>query len=280
MKTIKILTLILILGLMMSCTFSVNVPKVRTGVTQSLEINENAIGSPVMLKIEMGAGKLNLSGGASNTVEGTVLYNVDAWVPKIENDSDNITLSQTNTSTVGLPDGQIINEWDLKLGSEPLDLSIASGAYEGSLDLSGISLTRLSIADGASKSTVTFNSPNPIDMEMLEYRTGASEVNLIGLGNANVDDVVFTGGAGSYELDFSGESGNDINVRISAGMSDITLTIPANMKATITVNGGLSNINANGTWTINGNTYTSGSNGPTIRITVDMAVGNLNLIKK
>ncbi len=280
MKTIKILSLILVLGLLMSCTFSVNVPKVRTGVTQTLEINENGSSSPMMIKIEMGAGKLDLSGGATNTVEGSVLYNVDAWVPMIENEADEITLSQTNTSTVGLPDGQIINEWDLKLGPAPIDLSIASGAYEGSLDLSGISLTRLSIADGASKSTVTFNTPNPVEMEMLDYRTGASEVNLVGLGNAAVDDVVFTGGAGSYELDFSGVSGNDINVHISAGMSDITLTIPANMQATITVNGGLSNINANGTWTINGNTYTSGSSGPTIRITVDMAVGNLNLIKK
>jgi hypothetical protein len=280
MKTIKILSLILVLGLMMSCTFSVNVPKVRTGVTQSLEINENATSSPVKLTIEMGAGKLNLSGGASKTVEGTILYNVDAWVPEIENDGDSITLSQTNTSTVGFPDGKIINEWDLKLGPAPINLSIATGAYEGSLDLSGISLTRLSIADGASKSTVSFNTPNPVEMELLEYRTGASEVNLIGLGNAGVDDVVFTGGAGSYELDFSGEAGNDINVRISAGMSDITLTIPANMQATITVNGGLSNINANGTWTINGNTYTSGSTGPTIRITVDMAVGNLNLVKE
>jgi hypothetical protein len=280
MKTIKILSLILVLGLMMSCTFSVNVPKVRTGVTQSLEINENATSSPVMLTIEMGAGKLNLSGGASKTVEGTVLYNVDAWVPVIENDGDRITLSQTNTSTVGFPDGKIINEWDLKLGPAPINLSIATGAYEGSLDLSGISLTRLSIADGASKSTISFNTPNPVEMELLEYRTGASEVNLIGLGNAGVDDVVFTGGAGSYKLDFSGEAGNDINVRISAGMSDITLTIPANMQATITVNGGLSNINANGTWTINGNSYTSGSAGPTIRITVDMAVGNLNLVKE
>lgn len=280
MKTIKILSLILVLGLLMSCTFSVNVPKVRTGVTQTIEINENAASSPVMVKIEMGAGKLDIRRGGTKTVEGSVLYNVDAWVPVIENDAYGITLSQTNTSTVGLPDGQIINDWDLKLGSAPIDLSIASGAYEGSLDLSGISLTRLSITDGASKSTVTFNTPNPVKMEMLEYRTGASEVNLIGLGNANVDDVVFTGGAGSYELDFSGESGNNINVRISAGMSDITLTIPANMQATITVNGGLSNINANGTWTINGNTYTSGSSGPIIRISVDMAVGNLNIIQK
>ena len=280
MKMINILALMLVLGLLLSCTFSVNVPKVRTGVTQSLEINENATSSPVMLKIEMGAGKLKLMGGASSTVEGTVLYNVDAWGPEIETDDDSITLSQTNTSTVGLPDGQIINDWDLKLGSAPINLSIASGAYEGSLDLSGISLTRLSIADGASKSTVTFNTPNPVAMEMLEYRTGASQVNLIGLGNATVDNIVFTGGAGSYELDFSGESGNDINVRISAGMSDITLTIPANMQPTITVNGGLSNVNASGTWTINGNTYVSGTTGPTIRITVDMAVGNLSLIKK
>ena len=109
---------------------------------------------------------------------------------------------------------------------------------------------RLTISDGASKTSVTFNEPNPVKMERLEYHTGASEVNLIGLGNAHVKEIEFNGGAGSYKLDFSGELKNDMNVRISAGMSDLTLTIPSDAHAIITINGGLSNINANGTWTI------------------------------
>jgi hypothetical protein len=42
-------------------------------------------------------------------------------------------------------------------------------------------------------------------MSILSYKTGASDVSLKGLGNANVDQVSFDGGVGSYELDFTGD---------------------------------------------------------------------------
>ena len=60
-------------------------------------------------------------------------------------------------------------------------------------------------------------------------------------------------------------------------VDDLTLTIPEGVHAVVTINGGLSNINANGTWNISSNRYECGSGGPTINITVEMAVGNLNL---
>jgi hypothetical protein len=201
-------------------------------------------------------------------------------MPTVSNVGNKIQISQSNNKSVGIPDGQIVNSWDLQLGSTLLDLSISTGANEGTFDFSGLSIVLLSISDGASKTSVTFNEPNPVKMERLEYHTGASEVNLIGLGNAHVKDVEFNGGAGSYKLDFSGELNDDMNVRISSGMSDLTLTIPSGAHAIITINGGLSNVNANGTWTINGSTYETGSTGPTIHVTLDMAVGNLNLIQK
>lgn len=282
MKTLKLITLILVAVSLMACTLSVNVPKVRTGTTETLEINETGTSGidPIELAIEMGAGTLTLLPGASTTVEGSVDYNVDDWRPKVINTGSKIEISQSNNNSVGIPDGQIVNSWNLKLGSEPLDLSISTGANEGTFDLSGLSIVLLSISDGASKTNVTFNKPNPVEMERLEYHTGASEVNLIGLSNAHVKEIEFSGGAGSYELDFSGDLINDMNVRISAGMSDLTLTIPADVHAVITINGGISNVNANGTWTIKGSTYETGSTGPTILVTLDMAVGNLNLIQK
>jgi len=266
----------------MACTLSVNVPKVRTGTTETLEINEAATSGadPAELSIEMGAGTLTIKPGASSTVQGTVDYNVGEWLPRVSNTGNKIQISQTNNKSVGIPDGQIVNTWDLQLGSTPLDLSISTGANEGTFDLSGLSIILLTISDGASKTSVTFNEPNPVAMERLEYHTGASEVNLIGLSNAHVKDIEFNGGAGSYKLDFSGELKDDMNVRISTGMSDLTLTIPSGAHAVIIINGGLSNINANGTWTINGSTYETGSTGPTIYVTLDMAVGNLNLNQK
>jgi hypothetical protein len=282
MKKIKMILLVGMALTLMACTLSVNVPKVQTGTIIKMEINETASAdaNPVELKIEMGAGTLAIQPGAASTIEGIIAYNVDDWKPNVSNSGNQISISQSNTKNVGVPDGQIENAWNLKIGSIPIDLSISTGANEGILDLSGLSIEQLAISDGASRTTVTFNEPNPVEMEKLEYHTGASEVNLIGLGNANVQNIEFNGGAGSYELDFSGDLANDMNVRIGTGMSDLSIIIPSGVHSIIVINGGLSNINATGTWTINGNTYESGTVGPTIRITIDMAVGNLNLVQK
>jgi len=248
MKTIRYMMLVGMALALMACTLSVNVPKVQTGIINKLEINETASAeaNPVEISIEMGAGTLDIQPGANSTVEGIIAYNVYDWKPGVRNSGSQISISQSNTKNVGVPDGQIENAWNLKIGSMPIALSISTGANEGTFDLSGLSIKQLSISDGASKTTVTFNEPNPVEMERLEYHTGASEVNLIGLGNANVKNIEFNGGAGSYELDFSGALLNDINARIGTGMSDLSIIIPSGTHAVIVINGGLSNINATG----------------------------------
>jgi hypothetical protein len=35
------------------------------------------------------------------------------------------------------------NEWDLKLGSAPMDLVISAGAYDGTIELGGLALKSL-----------------------------------------------------------------------------------------------------------------------------------------
>ncbi|MDO8970396.1 MAG: hypothetical protein Q7U74_06895, partial [Saprospiraceae bacterium] len=127
------------------------------------------------------------------------------------------------------------------------------------------------------KATIRFDSLNPVVMDKLTYKTGASDVELLGLGNANVREIYFDSGVGAYELDFSGDIQHGIFARIQSGMSDITIVIPSNVRAKIVLTSGLSNIDANGTWTITGNTYECGSSGPLITINLDMAVGNLQL---
>jgi len=282
MKSMKFLLLLILVGTMLACTLSVNVPEIRTGVTETKTINENGIAgtNPLRVSIQMGTGSLNIAPGAESSVEGTVDYNVMDWEPKVTNSGNLIEISQSNTNSVGIPSGQIVNSWDLQLGPEPLELSISTGANEGTFDLSGLSLSRISISDGASKTNVIFSKPNPAVMEKLEYHTGASEVKLNGLGFAHLRNLEFYGGAGSYRIDFSGQLIEDMNVKVSAGMSDVTLVIPKDTHTIVTINGGLSNINANGTWTISGNSYETGTGQPTITINVDMAVGNLSLLQQ
>jgi hypothetical protein len=279
MKSQKLLILGLIVLTLMACSFTVNVPSVDTGISNTLEISEPALSGvdTNQVIIEMGAGTLRIAGGATDLINGTVEYNVTNWKPEITRSASRITLSQNNSSNVGIPDGNIQNNWNLQFGDAPIDLTLNAGAYEGKLDLSGLSLTNLRISDGASKSTILFDSLNPVEMDELTYKTGASDVELLGLGNANTRNIYFDSGVGSYTLDFSGDIQNDMFVRIQSGMSDMTIIIPDNASAKVVFNNGLSNIDATGTWTISGSSYECGTSGPLITINLDMAVGNVQL---
>jgi hypothetical protein len=279
MKSLRIMFLIFLALTLMACSFTVNVPSVNTGLTNTLEISEPALSGvdTNQVTIEMGAGSLSVTSGAADLINGTVKYNVENWKPSIIRSSNRITISQKSSSTVGIPDGDIKNDWKLQLGDKPIDLTINAGAYEGKVDLSGLSITNLNISDGASKATVEFESLNPVEMDQLSYKTGASDVELLGLGNANTKTVYFDSGVGSYTLDFSGKIQNDMFVRIQSGMSDLTIIIPKNARAKVELSNGLSNIDATGTWTISGSSYECGTSGPLITINLDMAVGNLKL---
>jgi len=227
----------------------------------------------------MGAGKLSLSGGGDRLVEGKIIYNVPMLKPVIDSGEHSININQTGDLN-GMPGSDFVNEWDLKLGKTPIDLSINAGAYTGSMDFSGVPLTQLVIRDGASKNTIVFSQPNPVKMARLEYYTGASNVEISGLANANFDEMRFEGGAGSFTLDFSGKLQRNGHVRIVGGVNDIHLTIPSGMPVTINLTGALSNVNTEGTWTTHGKTYTTAGSGPQLTIDVENGVGNLSLIQK
>lgn len=282
MKITRILIILAVAITLMACSLTINVPSVETGVTQTFEIDEplESGSDTASVNIEMGAGTLDLSGGTEKLIQGEVIYNVKSWKPTLTRAGNSITIKQENTTTVGIPDGTIKNKWTVQLGSIPMDLSLSTGAYEGNLNLSGLSITSLSIRDGASKSTIQFDTPNPVEMSILSYKTGASQVSLKGLGNANVDQVSFDGGVGSYELDFTGDLTKDVNVTIKSGMSDIKLIFPTGCRANVVINGGLSNVDINGTWSVTNNSYSFGTTGPVVNVIIDMAVGNLQLIQQ
>jgi len=228
----------------------------------------------------MGAGELNLTGGAAGLVEGTIEYNIDEWKPLIEKRENYFRLYQENVESLSFKT-DITNQWDLKLNSEvPLDLEVNAGAYEGDLDLSGLRLRSLEVTDGASKVEVRFTTPNPETMSRLSYRTGASDVTLEGLANANFQEMEFESGAGNYTLDFSGELKQDANVTIRSGVSQVTVIIPAGMRAQVESEGALNDVDLDGDWTNQGDRYQTEGAGPLLTIQVDMGVGRLNLVKR
>lgn len=279
MITIPVIALMLAT---LACSFTVNTPKVTTGETKTLSINEPAFtgGEPAKVDIQMGAGKLSITGGADNLVEGTIRYNVFAWEPKVTREDNLLSIHQGTNNEIKVPDDDVINDWDLKLGSTPINLDVSAGAYEGVMDLSGLSLTNLNIKDGASKATIEFKSVNPVEMDTFRYKTGASQVKIYGISNANAGSFNFDGGAGDFTLDFTGELQRDLKVDINAGVSSLTIVVPESIPARVTISGGLNNISPSGTWTINGNMYEKTGTGPLIDIYLEMGVGSLKLINQ
>jgi hypothetical protein len=284
MKRPLIAVIIVMMLATLACSINISLPTMKLGPTKTFTIDEPVPSgvSTADVSLNMGAGTLDLSPGGNALVSGTITYNLAQWEPKVTQNGNGVTISQGEQTIIsGIPSEKLINDWVVNLNnSVPMDLTIQAGAYKGTMDMSGLHLTNLDITDGASQNTVSFNSLNPEIMQSFTYQTGASQVHLKGLANANFATMNFEGGAGDYSFDFSGTSERDATVYIKTGVSNVTISVPVSMSVTFINSGGLSNINTMGTWTVNGNTYTSASTsqGHMLTIHAETAVGSVKLI--
>jgi hypothetical protein len=272
----------------MSCGLTVDLPittEIKTGATRTEELKVPDPGSsddPLNVSIAFGAGELSIEPGAELLIEGTATYNVSDFRPELESSDDRVELSSGNLEIEGFPkfDDRIINEWELSLSDRPMDLKVFAGAYSGDFELGGLSLTSLRIADGAAEVHVNFDQLNQVVMENFRYETGASSVVLTNLGNANFRSMAFQGGAGSYELDFSGQLQDDANVRIQTGLSELTVVVPDELDVSVRIEGGLTNVNTSGGWGQSGGYYTNDGDGPALEIIIKIGAGNLSLYSR
>lgn len=284
MKQTTIIILIAVLALVsLSCGLTVNIPvdRVTTGPTRTEEISIPAPeAEEIDLVLSFGAGNFDLDGGADDLlVSGTASYNVDDFKPEITVDGNEVRLESGDLRIEGIPSikDNIENEWNLELGNQLMNLEINAGAYKGDFNLGGLSLKSLRVSDGAADTQLKFLKPNLVEMENLRYQTGASNVRLTGLANANFTSMIFRGGAGDYTLDFSGELQRDAEVDIESGISQVTIVVPEGFSARVVFTGGLSNVDTQGEWQKSGDDYVLNGSGPTLTITVDMGAGNLVL---
>jgi hypothetical protein len=261
---------------------NVNVPRVETGPTQTLALDVPAPDAEEAdVTLSMGAGELNVTGGAEGLVGGSIDYNVADWAPTVTTDGAEVTIKQPDIQdNLGIPggDSEIVNDWNVTLGEMPMNLTVNAGAYEGELALGGVPLRSLDINDGASQSEVSFDSLNPETMDTFSYNTGASSVTMTGLANANFAELEFSFGAGDYDLDFSGDLQRDATVKLKGGLSSVRLEFPTGTNVRVEVTGGLNSVDTTGDWTQDGDTYTLAGEGPTITVELDMGAGEVDLV--
>jgi hypothetical protein len=281
----QLLPVTIILGsLLTACGISFDLPSTTPGptVTESFEVPvpENA-SATIRLDITFGAGELNISPGTEWLVSGTASYNVADLKPEISSSLDSVSITQGSYTLNKWPNfNQMINNWDVKLGPAQMDLEISAGAYTADLEMGDLSLTNLAVKDGASDVHLSFSSPNRVEMNLLRYETGASQVTLTGLANANFSMLEFKGGAGNYSLDFSGELKRNGSVTINTGLGNLTLVIPSTLPVQMTIDGNMTNLSINDNWTRNGNIYTQSGQGPKLTILVEIGAANLTVMEK
>ena len=215
-----------------------------------------------------------------DSVNGLITYNVEQWEPEFTHRENLYQIKQSDQLTIsGIPTDDVINTWNLALSTNvPIDLTIEGGASDNTFDLSGLQLTNLNILQGASETTLTFDQPNPVEMGLLAFTTGASSAKIFGLANANFNTMTFSGGAGNYTLDFSGNLSHDASVELKAGASNLKIIVPSEMRVQVNNLSSVSVINTEGTWLLTDDTYTTLEEGFLLTINLNLTVGNVTLI--
>ena len=273
------LALILLTAATLACGIQAKAPATNTttsGITE--EISVDAPKGAINLSLSFGAGDIAIGPGSKKLVEGSASYNIANLKPEITIEEGNVNISQHEYQVTDFPTvADMKNKWELKLGSMPMTLNINAGAYKGNLDLGGLALKNLNINDGASEVKLDFSTPNLEKMNFFSYKTGASNVTIKNLSNANFSTFQFESGAGNYTLDFGGTLKRDSSSTIHSGISNLTLVIPATMNAIVKVGNSLSNIQFPDSWEKNGDIYTQHGDGAVMTIIIEMGVGNVQI---
>ncbi len=119
------------------------------------------------------------------------------------------------------------DKWILNFTDKiPISFDIEIGAGKGTLDFTNLKVKDLNISAGAGTVNLMFNKPNSQVIENINIESGVSKFRAYNLSNANFNYLKFSGGLGSYELDFSGQLQKEVDVDIEIGLGAITISIP------------------------------------------------------
>jgi hypothetical protein len=223
MKTNRFLIALALLGalLLAGCSSAARVGALQTE-SQSVELGD---AGPVRVEIDLGAGELNLAGGAADLLEADFTYNVARLKPEVAYTDGTLVVRQPDTR--GLPALQDIsdfrNEWALRLSDGvPMDLSVNMGAGTSELQLAGLSLTRLDVSLGAGESLIDLSGDWAQDLDVtIQGGAGDLRVRLPGEVGARVQVET---GVGAVEAPGLSQAG-DVYTNAAYGVSAVTLHV-------------------------------------------------------
>jgi hypothetical protein len=128
----------------------------------------------------------------------------------------------------------------------PLELSLAFGAGEADVELGGLALQDVHLQTGASRTNISFASPNRVAARRVKVDAGAAEVRVSGLGNTRSPRFEFSGGMGETTLEFGGAWTRSATAEINMGVGSVRLRLPRSLGVRIVRDSFLSSFDAGG----------------------------------
>jgi len=235
------------------------------------------------LRIRVGACRLKIVPGDGGAwVTGAYHYPKGALPLKINQSGGRVTITQ-DYDVAGL--GGLFRytpRFELALGkAKPYALTLEAGASDSAVDLGGIPLKELVIKQGAGRAEFDFPTPNPQEMISLLVNSGAVDLQMKNLANANFAEMTFDGGAASYKFDFGGTLRRDARAKISTSVAPVEIRVPTATAARLIENTVLASLDLGDGFTKRGGAFLTEAaltgKTPMLTIQANVSLGTLSL---
>ncbi|MBR9990420.1 MAG: hypothetical protein KFH98_11735 [Gemmatimonadetes bacterium] len=198
------------------------------------------------VNVEYGAGKLNIAPADAGTLyRASLRYDANSFTPKVSYSSGRVRFGMEGNHVRGrnLEEGRL----DLRISPDvPVDLDLAFGAADATIELGGVRLRNATVKTGASRTVLQVSSPNAEQCQRLSIEVGAARFEAKGLGNLNTPRIHVKGGVGEVILDFTGTWQQDMSADVEVGLGSVTLRMPTGLGVRIVRKGLLASFDSQG----------------------------------
>jgi hypothetical protein len=155
------------------CVAEIGPPGPTRTETRTIELDKSDL---VRVELKMGAGELDVRGGASNLMDGEFTYNRPSSKPYVNYNASGFRGTLRVEEPSGTHTGNTKYRWDLRLNDDkPLDLNVDFGAGEGRLDLGTLNLRSVNVHMGVGELRVDLRGTPKNDYNV-DLRGGVGEV--------------------------------------------------------------------------------------------------------
>lgn len=192
----------------------------------------------VNVQVIMGAGKLNLQGGAKDLMNASFIYNLASWKPEVNytvtGGVGDLKVTQPSSSGASVSK-DIRYDWYIQLNNDvPMNLRTILGAGDGNIRLGGMSLTDLKVQSGAGNVTLDLSGVWKMDLNA-SVDAGIGDLSIVvpqytgtainvsqGIGSVEIGSGLKSQG-GPYINDAYGKTAATLRINIRSGIGKIRL---------------------------------------------------------